>query len=211
MGTREKIVAAATEIMREDSGAQVSVRAVAARAGVGASTLRHHFPSQRALFDAVVTTIYEQALPDDRIRDTTLPARHRLAGCLRNMLTPVGSATQARTLWVTLFRTFIDSEATAEAQTAYLVFTLKALQRIESWLPTARPRPPPGRAGRGAAGALPAGDDARRARYLLTVVNGLSIERALPTDGAAGDHESEALEDAVDALFAAGGRAPTHR
>ena len=200
MGTREKIVAAAAEIMREDSGAQVSVRAVAARAGVGASTLRHHFPSQRALFDAVVTTIYEQALPDDRIRDATLPARDRLAGCLRNMLNPVGSAAQARTLWVTLFRTFIDSEATAEAQTAYLVFTRKALQRVESWLAVLV-----------AEGALPDGDDARRARYLLTVVNGLSIERALPTEAASGDHESEALEDAVDALFATGGRAPAHR
>lgn len=32
-----------------------------------------------------------------------------------------------------------------------------------------------------------------------------------PTDGAAGDHESEALEDAIDALFVAGSRAPTHR
>lgn len=193
MGTREKIIAAAAEIMREDSGVQASVRTVAARAGVGASTLRHHFPSQRDLFDAVMTTVYEQALPDDWIRDPVLPARDRLAGCLRNMLTPVGSAAQARAVWGTLFRTFIEPEATPDAQTAYLVFARQARQRVESWLAVLV-----------AEGALPEGDDARRARFLLTVVNGLSIERALPAEGTVLEDESAVLEDAVGALFDAG-------
>ena len=65
--TRERIVAAAKRIVVAGSGAKPSVRTVAAEAGVGASTLRYYFPTQRALLDAVLESVYAEALPDEGI------------------------------------------------------------------------------------------------------------------------------------------------
>jgi AcrR family transcriptional regulator len=49
---RERIVAAATELVGKD-GAQASLEEIARRAGVGSATLHRHFPSRRALLEAV--------------------------------------------------------------------------------------------------------------------------------------------------------------
>ena len=81
MNTRDRIIAAATEMMQEGAP-RLSVRAVAARAGVGASTLRHHFPTQRDLINAALTATYDAAMPDERIRDTSIPPRERLVECI---------------------------------------------------------------------------------------------------------------------------------
>ena len=97
--TRTKIVAAARDLVLDGSASAPSVRAVAARAGVGASTLRHHFPTQPELMEAVLVAVYADAMPDERIRDASVPAGQRLVECLTNLLTPVGSADQARERW----------------------------------------------------------------------------------------------------------------
>jgi AcrR family transcriptional regulator len=49
---RERIVAAAAELVSRD-GAQASLEEIARRAGVGSATLHRHFPSRRALLEAV--------------------------------------------------------------------------------------------------------------------------------------------------------------
>jgi len=49
---RERIVAAAVELVGRD-GAQASLEEIARRAGVGSATLHRHFPSRRALLEAV--------------------------------------------------------------------------------------------------------------------------------------------------------------
>lgn len=49
---RNRIVAAAVELVRRD-GAQASLEEIARRAGVGSATLHRHFPSRRALLEAV--------------------------------------------------------------------------------------------------------------------------------------------------------------
>lgn len=50
-------------------------------------------------------------------------------------------------------------------------------------------------------GALPKEDHARRVRFLLTVLNGLSIERALPAEDSILKSETETLYMAVDCVL----------
>src|SRR5690606_13815979 len=77
-GTRERILAAAAAILGEDGmAARLSVRAVAARAGVSTGSLRHHFPTQQRLRDEVMRRINDWIAPAERIRDASLPARDR--------------------------------------------------------------------------------------------------------------------------------------
>jgi AcrR family transcriptional regulator len=190
--TRARILAAATAIVTEGAGERPSVRAVAARAGVGASTLRHYFPTQRQLFDAVMSGLYAEALPDDLIHDRGRPARERLIGSLRNMLVPVGHGAQARESWRSLFEIFIDADASEASRAAYPFLVSKARTRVEGWLDALV-----------AEGALAPGAATRRANFLITVVDGLSIDRAFPpTEDASAENEETALGIAVDAVFA---------
>ncbi len=193
IGTRERIIIAAAEMVSEDPRARLSVRAVAERAGISTGSLRYHFPTQRELQDTVMQTIYEVVAPDDQIKDRSLPARDRLVGCLRNILAPAGVGQQARDGWATVFRTFIAPEPTDESDAAYLALWREAQHRVEYWLSVLAEEEE---------GALPAGDPSARARFLMTVVNGLSIERALPADASLLAHETATLYLAVDAVLA---------
>ncbi|MBL7252947.1 TetR/AcrR family transcriptional regulator [Paractinoplanes lichenicola] len=185
--TRDKILIAAAEMLGEDAGSTLSVRAVAARAGVSTGSLRHFFPTQRALRDAVLAGIYDYIASGDEIHDRSIPARDRLAGCLRQVLTPGG---ELRAAWVKVFEAFLVPEPTGETDAAYLAMEREGLRRVESWLAVLVRE-----------GALPEGDNTRRARFLNTVLNGLSIERALPHDDALLTSETETLYGAVDAVL----------
>ena len=50
-------------------------------------------------------------------------------------------------------------------------------------------------------GVLPAGDNERRARFLMTVVNGISISQAFPAPGTRLQNELDVLRIAVDSVF----------
>ncbi|WP_326609927.1 TetR/AcrR family transcriptional regulator [Streptomyces scopuliridis] len=188
--SRDRILAAAAAMLGENPAAQLSVRAVAARAGVSTGSLRHHFPTQRALQDAVLAGIYEFVFSDDPIHDTTLSARDRLVGCLRQILVSAGTGQQARELWATTYETFIAPEPTEESRSAYLAIERHTRYRVEHWLSVL--------AGEG---HITEGDNAQRAKFLLTVVNGLSVERALPSSQSLLASETATLFTAVDSLL----------
>ena len=77
--TRERILAAGAAIIADEGvTAHLSVRAVAARAGVSTGSLRHHFPTQQQLRDELMRRIYEWLVPADSIEDTSIPPRERL-------------------------------------------------------------------------------------------------------------------------------------
>ncbi|MFI6741233.1 TetR/AcrR family transcriptional regulator [Nonomuraea sp. NPDC050451] len=189
-GSRERILAAAAAMFAEDVGARLSVRAVAARAGVSTGSLRFHFPTQLALQEAVLARIYGHLLPDDPIHDRSLPARDRLVNCLRQVLAPAGVGKQAREAWTKAYQTYIAPDPTEEARAAYLALERGGGRRIEYWLTVLADE-----------GALPKEDHARRVRFLLTVLNGLSIERALPAEDSILKSETETLYTAVDCVL----------
>ncbi len=187
VGSRDRVLQAAMAMFGEDPGARLSVRAVAARAGVSTGSLRYHFPTQRALQDAVLTGIYDVVTPGDRIHDRSAPARDRLIDCLRQVLALAGVGEQARAGWGQIFKTYIELEPTDENRAAYLAIEREAQRRVEHWLTVLSNE-----------GALAEGDNRRRARFLVTVLNGLSIARALPSDESILATETEALHAAVD-------------
>ncbi|GAA1956967.1 helix-turn-helix domain-containing protein [Amycolatopsis minnesotensis] len=186
-GSRDRVLRAAMAMFGEDPGARLSVRAVAARAGVSTGSLRYHFPTQRALQDAVLAGVYDVVAPGDRIHDKSAPARDRLIDCLRQVLAPAGVGEQARAGWSEIFKTYIEPEPTDENRAAYLAIEREAQRRVEYWLTVL-----------GDEGALADGDNARRARFLVTVLNGLSIARALPAGDSILATETETLHAAVD-------------
>lgn len=61
---RDKILAAAVEISHENGAANLSLDAVAARAGVSKGGLLYHFPSKAALMRAVVETFVAKVEAD---------------------------------------------------------------------------------------------------------------------------------------------------
>ncbi|MDG4808199.1 TetR/AcrR family transcriptional regulator [Micromonospora sp. WMMD1120] len=189
-GSREKILAAAAAMLAEDVMARLSVRAVAARAGVSTGSLRFHFPTQRELKDAVLSRIYTQVFPDSPIHDRSLPARDRLVSCLRQVLAPAGVGARARAAWTLAYQAFIASEPTEQVRAEYLAVERGGWQRVEYWLSVLADE-----------GALPKEDHARRIKFLLTVLNGLSIERALPAEDSILETETETLYLAVDSVL----------
>lgn len=189
MDTRQKILGAAASIVEEDDGQRLTVRAVASRAGVGMGTLRHHFPTQRALLDAVLASMYEQALPDDRIHDTALPARQRLTENLGRLVAAIGTGEEARQRWGEIFQNYISPDAPDNLRSAYAGFDEQAMRRIETWLSILVEQ-----------GALAEGDNTARAHFLLSVVNGLAFWRALPLTDPALTREIDSLTLAMEAL-----------
>ncbi|WP_281289373.1 TetR/AcrR family transcriptional regulator [Nocardia ninae] len=189
--SRDKILAAALGMIGENPGATLSVRAVAAKAGVSAGSLRYHFPTQRALQDAVLAILYDVAVSDHGIiHDQSVPARDRLIECLRQVLAPADVGEQARQAFSSLFNTFIAPEPTDTLRAAYLAMDREGQRRVEYWLTVLVNE-----------GALADGDITRRARFLMTVLNGLSLERALPAEDSLLKTENETLHAAVDWVF----------
>lgn len=193
MHTRERILKAAAEMIAEDATTTLSVRAVAARAGVSTGSLRFHFPTQRALQDEVLTRIYRHFIPDDPIRDSSRPARDRLVDCLRQLLAAAGVGDEARKAWGAVYQLFIAPEPSAKVRTAYLAHERVSAGRVEYWLGVLADE-----------GALPREDFARKVRFVLTVLNGLSVQRALPSGESVLQAETETLYTAVDAVLSSG-------
>ncbi len=190
LSSRDKVLLAAMELFGEDPGARLSVRAVASRAGVSTGSLRYHFPTQRELQDEVLTRIYDLVFSDNRIHDRTVPARDRLADCLRQVLAGVGVGEQAREATLKVVEGFIAPEPTEELRAAYLAIEREVRRRVEYWLTVLTSE-----------GALPQGDNTRRAKFLLTVINGLGWERALPAEDSILQSETDTLYTAVDCVL----------
>lgn len=187
--TRDKILVAAATMLGEDPTARLSVRAVAARAGVSVGSLRHFFPTQRELLDTVITGLQALDVPDDPMSDDSSSPSDRLTACLQLLLAESGSGQQARDYLGSLYRSYVASPPDAEAQRTFDALERLAVDRVVRWLAVLRDE-----------GALAAGEIERQARFLLTVVNGLALERALPGAQARIVHEHDTLALAVSTL-----------
>ena len=188
--TREKILIAAATMLGEDPTSRLSVRAVAARAGVSAGSLRHFFPTQQALVDTVVAGLYELDIPDDPMHDTTSDPGDRLVACLQLLLSQVGTGERAREHWRALHDAYVVSPPSADATHAFLALERLTEDYISRWLSTLRDEK-----------VLAAGELDAQARFLNTVINGLSFERALPGDRQRLAFEAHTLRTAVDSVL----------
>lgn len=141
----------------------------------------------------MLTRIYRHFIPDDPILDSSRPARDRLVDCLRQVLAAAGVGDEARKAWGAVYQLFIAPEPSAKVRTAYLAHERVSAGRVEYWLGVLADE-----------GALPREDFARKVRFVLTVLNGLSVQRALPSGESVLQAETETLYTAVDAVLSSG-------
>ncbi|RIJ51690.1 TetR/AcrR family transcriptional regulator [Clavibacter lycopersici] len=189
-GTRDRILIAAAEMLGEDPTARLSVRAVAARAGVSTGSLRHFFPTQQALVETVVASVYDVEVPDDPILDTDRSPEERLIACLRQLLGEVGTGERAREHWRRLHEAYVVTTPTEDQVASYLAIERLGVHRIRRWLQALADEGPVRT------------DLDEGARFLATVLDGLFTQRAMPTEPARFGDEAAALRIAVSAVLA---------
>lgn len=191
LDTRERILAAAAAILAEDGiTARLTVRAVAARAGVSIGSMRYHFPTQQELRDQVMERVGDWLAPTEWMRDASLPGRERLLRSLRQVLARTGMGQQARDAMVAAVNAFVAVEQTDQVREAHLSIERDGQRRIEGWLNTLSEE-----------GLLSPDDVPRHARFLGTVLNGLSLQRAFPAIDALTEAEEQTLQVAVSAVL----------
>lgn len=187
LGSRDRILWAATTMLGEGPGAILSVRAVAARAEVSTGSLRHHFPTQRELMDAALGVVYDLLLPEDSIHDRSLTAHERLVACLQRLLAPAGDDVDSRDAWRRAFESYVAGEPTQAARDEFLAIDREIRRRLDYCLHVLQDE-----------GAVPAGDNSARVALLLNVVNGLSIAQVMPTEVPRAQVELDTLRLAAD-------------
>ncbi len=104
MSRRDEIVAAALGVVRERGLGALSVRSVAAAAGVGPTTLRHYFPTQAELHKEIAASLTAGVLDDLGIADAARDPTDRLAECLAQFLPPRAISAEALAGWSELYR-----------------------------------------------------------------------------------------------------------
>ncbi|WP_224392390.1 hypothetical protein [Pseudonocardia sp. ICBG1293] len=85
---------------------------------------------------------------------------------------------------------FIAPRPSTALRAAYLAIERETQRRVTHWLKVLVDE-----------GALAPGDNAARTRFLLTVLNGLTLERAIPREGSTVQAEDDTLRAAVGSLF----------
>lgn len=168
-GRREQIVQAARGLAMEQGVSALSVRAVADRAGIGASTLRHYFPTQRALHDAVMQELFDAEVSDLRIEDRSLDPVTRLSTCMLQFLPTVEQGVAPLGAWLAMYAAALGPEGTAAQQQMLEVVEASARRRVRGWL-----------AQLDREGVLRAGDPELHASTLLVVVDGLALGLLTP-------------------------------
>jgi len=190
--TRSKILIAAATMLAEDPTARLSVRAVAAKAGVSTGSLRHFFPTQQVLLDTVIEGLQTLDIPDDPMADATKAPAERLQACLQLLLSAVGTGASARQNWTALHDAYVASPTPEESAQTFLAMERLAVSRVDRWLAQLHEED-----------ALVDGDREQQSHFLLSVVNGLSLERAFPGARARLGFESSSLRLAVTAVLRA--------
>lgn len=103
MTKRDEILAAAATLAAREGLGQLSVRAVAAEAGVGPTTLRNYFPSQSNLMEALAARLVTDVLMDAGLGEESLPAAERLFSALEQFLPTPDTHDDALAGWSELY------------------------------------------------------------------------------------------------------------
>lgn len=193
---RQQVVDAASRIAAERGFGALSVRAVAARAGIGASTLRHYYPTQRDLYDAVVRASLDAQLTDGRVADRSVPPGDRLVECLAQLLPRDEGGRGDLRGWLALHTAAVGPGRSEEGARLLAALTRHGRERVDGWLAVL-----------GDEGALRPVPREQLAVALLAVVDGLCL--ALVGGGALTVADAHrVLADAVERLALLGADLP---
>lgn len=130
---REHILDAAQELLAQHGASGLSVRKVAAAAGIGASTLRYYFPTSNDLVLAVVKRNVDSTNLDLRIADSSLNPEERLQECLAQFMPTPGSENLALTLWATTITAAVGTNHDPLAKQSFGALSHHAKEIIMRW------------------------------------------------------------------------------
>ncbi|MGI5502296.1 TetR/AcrR family transcriptional regulator [Lentzea sp. CA-135723] len=164
MSTREELVRAALRLVNTSGFGALSVRGVAREAGVGATTLRHYFPSQAALHLAVTTELVASLLTDLAIEDDTEDPAVRLYDCLLQFLPEPDQEISLRDNWFDLNCSALAPNAPATLRNVLKAGHEASVAAVRRWLSTLA-----------AQGHLADEDVDDQAAHLLALINGLHL------------------------------------
>ena len=168
---RESILEAAERLVQRAGLTSASVRAVAAEAGIGASTLRYYFPQQRDLYQAIVVRMQATAVSDMRIHDTAIDPVTRLAECLMQLLPPDDDSLPLLAPYIDALSAGFGTAADPKIRDAYLDLTGKSNAQQMQWLEQLASE-----------GTLRAAPD-ELLPLLHTIVDGLAVQLLTNHDG----------------------------
>lgn len=131
---REQILQAAARLLAESGMENVSVRRVAATAGIGMGTLRHYFPTQRDLHHAMVLMLIDDEIQDFDIEDPSFPPAERLERCVLQFVPREAGSEHLLLTWFGLYRAALDPAGPALARQFLEVSTVRAQERMGRWL-----------------------------------------------------------------------------
>ena len=186
---REQILDAAVQLAAEGGHGALTVRRVAARAGIGASTLRHYFPTQRALRQAVVRGTFDRLLNDLRITDTAVPPARRLAECLGQFLPDDDAVSAQLHGWLGAYASAADPGGAGEGADMLAVMGQHARERADAWLAVLESE-----------GALRHPDRERHATVLFAVLDGLCLGFVPADSRMTADLARGILDDVIDRM-----------
>ena len=188
--TQQKILHAARELIAEGAPSGPTVRAVAARAGVGASTLRYYYPTQQALFEAISEAAFDSHAIREHMRDNAIPARQRLADCLSRHLPPVPAGPPARQFWTMAINGLTAAEKEMTSRKYAESMTAQAREEVAAWLELLDGE-----------GALRESPTRHHVHFLWAVVDGLLIGRIAAEGHLSEEEERAVIEQAVAAVL----------
>lgn len=131
---RERILSAAAGLLAESGLERLSVRAVASAAGIGMGTLRHYFPNQKSLHQALILKLVDTETADFEIRDSRLSAADRLERCILQFVPTSEEATHVLDVWFGMYRVGLDPAGAPFAREFLEISTRRSRERIRGWL-----------------------------------------------------------------------------
>ncbi|WP_342373570.1 TetR/AcrR family transcriptional regulator [Propioniciclava soli] len=131
---RERILSAAAGLLAESGMERLSVRAVADAAGIGMGTLRHYFPNQKSLHQALIAKLVDYETEDFEIHNHRLSAADGLERCMLQFVPTSEESAHLLDVWFGMYRVGLDPAGAPFAHEFLETSTVRSRERIREWL-----------------------------------------------------------------------------
>lgn len=131
---RESILEAATRIADSKGLEAVTVRATAAKAGVGIGTLRHYFPSQKDLFDAIVERRVDNIIDDSVVLDPSALLGDRISSMVQQFLPSELDDPTALSLWFSVYSSALGPNRDTGNERLLAAAAARSHEHMRRWL-----------------------------------------------------------------------------
>ncbi|WP_277212671.1 TetR/AcrR family transcriptional regulator [Isoptericola croceus] len=169
MSRRDAILRVAREMASREGIGSLTVRAVSAAAGIGVGTLRHYFPSQRELVDAVVADMVEGMLDESVVSDRSVAPGDRLAHAVLQFLPASGADDGQLDAWFAFYVSALSTQPSEHARRVLEASVTTSHEHMRRWLGMLVDE-----------GVLEVASVADTSSTLIALVNGLALEALTP-------------------------------